>query len=215
MRKTFIILLFMLVPVSIILFLHGFGDNKFEVPVYYGNAADMSSDLCVFPEGQHYIPPFRFTDQQEAEVTEAWLTGKLTVVDFIFTNCPTICPAMSTQMARVQEAFRGDAQVQFLSVTVDPERDTPSVLAAYAERVGADQGRWRFVTGAKPELYELARCGFLLPVQEGDGGEEDFIHSNRLVLVDAQRRIRGYYEGDDRKEVDRLVKEIQIIKAEE
>jgi protein SCO1 len=214
MRKPFFFLLILTIPAAIIFFLHGFGNNKFEVPVYFSNAAEMSSDLCVFTEGQHRIPPFSFLDQEENGFSEAWLDDKITVVDFIFTNCPTVCPNMSTQMMRVQDAFRGEATIQLLSFTVDPERDTPAVLNTFASAIGADKQRWKFATGPKAALYEMARCGFLLPVQEGDGGEEDFIHSNRLVLVDAQRRIRGYYEGDDRKDVDRLIQEIKILKAE-
>jgi protein SCO1/2 len=214
MRKILFLFLLLMIPVGIILFLHGFGENRFEVPVFYSNAADMSSDLCVFPEGQHRIPAFNFIDQHNAPISHTWLEDKLTVVGFIFTNCPTLCKDMSSQMHRVQEAFRSDDQVHLLSFTVDPERDTPEVLKAYADRIGIKKANWRFITGDKAELYQTARCGFLLPIQEGDGGVEDFIHSNKLVLVDGQRRIRGYYDGDDRQDVDRLIQEIKLIKIE-
>lgn len=214
MKKGIFLFILLLIPVCIILFLHGFGKNRFEVPVYYSNAADMSSDLCVFAEGQHVIPAFNFTDQHNAQLSQSWLDNKITVVDFIFTNCPTICKDMSTQMHRVQEAFRSDEELQLLSFTVDPERDTSEALKAYADRLGIKGKNWRFVTGDKELLYQTARCGFLLPVQAGDGSDEDFIHSNKLVLVDAQRRIRGYYDGDTREDVDRLIQEIKIIKQD-
>ncbi|WP_224995003.1 SCO family protein [Cesiribacter sp. SM1] len=214
MRKTVFLFILLLIPVAIVLFLHRFGENRYEIPVYYSNAAEMSSDICVFPEGQHLIPPFTFSDQDNRPTSEEWLTDKITVVDFIFTNCPSMCKEMSAEMLRVQEAFRDDAQLQLLSFTVDPEHDQPQVLKEYASRVGVDEKNWRFLTGDKAPLYEVARCGFLLPVQEGDGGSEDFIHSNKFVLVDGQRRIRGYYDGDDRQEVDRLIQEIRILKTE-
>lgn len=214
MRKLIVLLLLLLIPGLVIMFLHRFGDNKFEIPVYYSNAAEMSSDLCVFPEGQHRIPAFNFIDQQQNKVSEQWLDNKITVVDFIFTNCPTLCVDMSAQMQRVQQAFRGDRTLQLLSFTVDPERDSPEVLQAYARQLGAQTDNWRFVTGDKTSLYETARCGFLLPVQPGHGGADDFIHSNKLVLVDGERRIRGYYEGDDQEDVDRLVQEIKLLKLE-
>lgn len=214
MRKVLFLFIMLMIPVGIILFLHGFGENRFEVPVFYANAAEMSSDLCVFQEGQHYIPSFTFNNQANAAVSQSALEGKLTVVDFIFTNCPTICKEMSSEMRRVQEAFRGDEQLQLVSFTVDPERDTPEVLKAYASRVGANTANWHFLSGDKSDLYQMARCGFLLPVQAGDGSDEDFIHSNKLVLVDSQKRIRGYYNGDDRQDVDRLIHEIKIIKLD-
>lgn len=215
MRKILILFIVLLIPVGIVLFLHRYGKNHYEIPVYFSNAADMSSDLCVFEEGQHYIPSFSFTDQLNKDVNEKWLENKYTIVDFIFTNCPSICKDMSSQMLRVQEAFRDDEQLQLLSFTVDPERDTPATLKEYAARVGVKSNNWRFVTGDKEELYKVARCGFLLPVQSGDGGDEDFIHSNKLVLVDSQKRIRGYYNGDDREDVDRLIQEIRLLKLEE
>jgi protein SCO1/2 len=214
MRKLVFLFILLLIPVAIVLFLHRYGENHYEIPVYYSNAADMSSDLCVFPEGQHLIPSFAFTDQDNRLIGEESLTGKITVVDFIFTNCPSMCKDMSAEMLRVQDAFRGDGQLQLLSFTVDPEHDKPQVLKEYAERVGVNGTNWRFLTGEKVLLYEIARCGFLLPVQEGDGGSEDFIHSNKFVLIDGQRRIRGYYDGDDRQEVDRLIQEIRILKTE-
>ncbi len=215
MRKLVFLLILLMIPVAVIFFLHGFGKNNFEVPVFYSNAADMSSDLCVFPEGQHRIPEFSFTNQSEATFNQAMLGDRLTVVGFIFTNCTTICKDMTAQMRRVQDAFRDDQQLQLLSFSVDPERDTPAVLNAYANQVGAQTENWHFLTGDKTLLYETARCGFLLPVQSGDGGVEDFIHSNKLVLVDGERRIRGYYDGEDREDVDRLIQEIKLLKIED
>lgn len=214
MRKLGFLFILLLIPVAIVLFLHRFGKNRFEVPVFYSNAAEMSSDICVFSEGQHTIPDFAFTDQQKATVSQKVLEGNITVVDFIFTNCPTMCKDMSSEMLRVQEAFRDEEELQLLSFTVDPEQDTPEVLAKYAEQLGVKGQNWRFLTGDKAKIYQVARCGFMLPVQDGNGNAEDFIHSNKLVLVDGQRRIRGYYDGDNRQEVDRLIQEIRILKME-
>lgn len=211
MRKLLVLLLLLLIPVLVILFLHGFGENKFEIPVYHSNAAEMSSEVCTYPEGQHYIPPFTFTDQQNNLVGERWLNNKITVVDFIFTNSSTIYLDRTAQMQRVQEAFRDDVQLQLLSFTVAPELDRPELLQQYVKKLGIRSNNWRFLTGDKEALHQMACCGFLLPLQ---AGKDNLILSNKLVLVDGQRRIRGYYEGDDLEDVDRLVQEIKLLKLE-
>jgi protein SCO1/2 len=207
--------LMLIFPIFVIWFLRSFGENKFTIPVFHQNAAEMSSDLCVFPEGQHHIPPFDLVNQQNKPVSEKYLNGHITVVNFFFTTCPTICPDMTAELRRVQHYFSEVPYVRMLSVSIDPEYDQPEVLSAYARLHGADEGQWNFVTGDKGSVYELVRCGFILPVQDRVGGADDILHSDRLILVDSQRRIRGYYSGTDPEDVDRLVTEMKILLQEE
>ncbi len=157
------------------------------------------------------IPEFNLIEHHGGEISLERLKGNVWVADFFFTSCAGICPRMTEQMTRVQEAFRNDPRVKLVSFTVDPERDSVWVLSEYAKGWGAVNGKWFFVTGEKKKIYELARLGFKLPVDDGDGGPEDFIHSDKFVLVDAKGRIRGYYSGTDHEEVDKLIRDIKLI----
>lgn len=207
--------LLLIFPICVIWFLRSFGENKFTIPVYHQNAAEMSSDLCVFPEGQHHIPAFNLQNQQGKAVSEKQLNGHITVVNFFFTTCPSICPAMTEELTRVQDFYDDNAKVRLLSVSIDPEYDQPDQLAAYARLYGANGQQWDFVTGDKSAIFELVRCGFILPVQDRMEDEEDILHSDRLILVDSQRRIRGYYSASEQEEVDRLITEMTILLQEE
>lgn len=214
--KQFGVLTLMLIfPICVIWFLRAFGENKFTIPVYHQNAAEMSSDLCVFPEGQHYIPSFNLLNQQSNPVSENYFDDHITVVNFFFTTCPTICPDMTSELIRLQGNFSDNERVRILSISIDPDYDQPAVLASYAKLNGAREDQWNFVTGDKASVFELVRCGFILPVQDRMDGAEDILHSDRLILVDSQRRIRGYYSGTDREDVDRLVTEMKILIQEE
>jgi protein SCO1/2 len=216
-RKFGVLTLMLIFPVCIIWFLRTFGENKFTIPVYHQNAADMSSDLCTFSEGQHYIPGFNLLNQKGRGVNEEVFKGNISVVSFFFSSCQTICPAMNNELLRVQGNFDTDPQVQLLSFSIDPTYDTPGVLQEYAERLGANDKQWSFLTGDKTAIHELVRCGFILPVQQYDteDGTVDYSHSDKVILVDSQRRIRGYYSGTDREDVDRLITEMKILIEEE
>lgn len=157
------------------------------------------------------IPEFNLIDHHGEEINLDKLKGNVWIADFFFTSCAGICPRMTEQMTRVQEAFKNNPRVKLVSFTVDPETDSVWVLSMYAKGWGAIDGKWFFVTGEKKKIYDLARRGFKLPVEEGDGGPGDFIHSDRFVLVDAKGRIRGYYGGTDPEEVDKLIKDVKLI----
>lgn len=163
---------------------------------------------------EHRIPDFSFISQDNEQAgTENW-NGKIVIADFFFTRCPSICPQMTNNMKKVQEAYKDDAEIILWSFTVDPEGDTPEQLKIFSERFGIDHSKWTLVTGEKKELYRLARNGFMIVAAEGDGGPHDFIHSEKLVLVDKQRRIRGYYDGTNEKEVEHLITDIKKLKHE-
>lgn len=216
-RKFGVLTLMLIFPVCIIWFLRTFGENKFTIPVYHQNAADMSSDLCTFSEGQHYIPGFSLLNQKGRRVNEGVFKGNVSVVSFFFSSCQTICPAMNNELLRVQGNFDTEPEVQLLSFSIDPAYDTPGVLREYAERLGANEKQWSFLTGDKTAIHELVRCGFILPVQQYDteDGTVDYAHSDKVILVDSQRRIRGYYSGTDPEDVDRLITEMKILIEEE
>ncbi len=166
------------------------------------------------------IPEFELIDSSGDPVSRSDLDGEVWVADFIFTNCAGICPVLSARMAEVQKALgERDIGARLVSISVDPARDTPDALKAYARRFSADPDRWWFLTGERDALYELIGKGFLLSVADrtqaeadADGGEL-ITHSDRFVLVDRQARIRGYYHGSDREAVAALVDDIEALAA--
>jgi protein SCO1/2 len=162
----------------------------------------------------HTIQNFSFTDQDGKTVTQKDLDGSVYVADFFFTTCHSICPIMSTQMERVYDKFKGNTEVKFLSHTVDPAIDTVEQLKAYSIKHNADAKQWMFVTGSKKALYDVARTNYLLDAQQGDGGPDDFIHTQNFALIDKDKRIRGFYDGTDSLEMNKLIKDIDLLLTE-
>ena len=167
----------------------------------------------------HIIENFQFLNQNGKLVKSKDIEGKIWVVEYFFATCLGICPIMNEQMKRVQSAYEKDTNVVILSFTVDPDKDSIKALKEYAVNHGAIDGKWHFFTGDKKELYALARNSFfvLKPAEAknlGDAGS-DFIHTNNFVLVDQKKRIRGYYDGTNPKEVDSLIQDISILRNKE
>lgn len=202
----------LLIPVLIFLFLKGFGKNEYDLPVFFQNGVDNPFQECpVTDTTQHYIPEFAFTNQEGKSVGRAEMEGKITIVDFFFTSCPSICPVMSKEMERVNDMFRDEPNVQIMSISIDPEYDTPAILKEYAYEHNAIPGKWHFLSGPKDETYRLARCGFVIPTIDGNGVPDDFVHTDKFILVDELGRIRGYYSGTNREDVDLLMLETKVL----
>jgi protein SCO1 len=212
LQGVLILMGLLLIPVLIILFLKVFGKNNYEIPVFYETGVDNPFRECEFEENvQHLIPEFKLISHLGDSVDRQVMQGKITIVDFFFTSCPSICPIMSSEMERVNNVFLGTQEVQILSISIDPEFDTPEVLKDYADRHDAKEKKWLFLSGEKNEIYNLARCGFILPTMHGGAIPDDFVHSDKFVLVDDLGRIRGYYSGTNKDEVDRLIVETKIL----
>lgn len=162
----------------------------------------------------HKIQSFDFTNQYGESITEKTVEGKIFIADYFFTTCQSICPKMSTQMERVQEAFKNDPEVLILSHTVAPEEDSIESLAVYAAEHHAIKNKWHFLTGSKKALYKQARRSYLLDEEEGNGDEDDFIHTDKFALIDWNMQIRGYYSGIDSTEVNKLINDIKTLEAE-
>ncbi len=162
----------------------------------------------------HTVPDFAFDGHTGDKVSLAQYEDKVFVADFFFTHCPGICPKMSSQLQRVQYEFRDEQQLMILSHTVDPERDTVEQLNSYADQYEVDSTRWLMVTGNKKALYDQARYGYFVSATEGDGGPEDFIHTEKFILVDKDRIIRGYYDGTDPEDVNKMMVDIKTLLLE-
>lgn len=156
------------------------------------------------------VPPFRFTEAMNRPIGREDLAGKAWIADFIFTHCAGPCPLLSKEMSALHAEFDSVPNLRFVSFTVDPERDSASVLREYGERYGANPDRWYFLTGPRADLHSLAYNGFHI----GDRDNPIF-HSTYLILVDGAGRIRGYYDGLERSQLQRLRKEVRQLLAEE
>lgn len=163
----------------------------------------------------HTIPSFTFVDQDSQEVTNASFAGKVYIADFFFTSCPTICPKVKQQMLRVYDKYRDNDRVMLLSHTIDPKRDTVGKLKQYATGLGAETvpGKWRFVTGDKDKLYDIANDYMSIAIENPDapGG---FDHSGYIILVDGDGHVRAYADGTKEAEVDIFLQQVDQLLAE-
>jgi protein SCO1/2 len=162
----------------------------------------------------HTVKPFCFVNQYNEKTTEETVKNKIYVTDFFFTTCQSICPIMSTELERVYKQFANRKDVLILSHTVSPEEDSVNVLMNYAKLHGVKNKQWLFLTGDKKQLYDMARKGYLLNSEKGNGDEDDFIHTQNFALVDKEKHIRGFYEGTDSIEVTRLITDINLLLEE-
>lgn len=187
-----------------------------KLPVY--NPADINSKLVdkslINKRSNHKIADFELINQNGKKITHKDYENKIYVADFFFTKCGTICPVMTSNMAKLQDAFLNDKDVKLLSHSVTPLIDSVPVLNAYAKERGIIESKWNITTGAKKHIYELARKSYFAVLDEGDGGLQDFIHTENFVLVDKKRQIRGFYDGTSNEDISRLIKDIRILQAE-
>lgn len=167
----------------------------------------------------HDVPPFTLTERSGKTITNNDLRGKIWVADFIFTTCPGPCPLVTASMAKIQDSVANDPRVQLVTFTVDPQNDTPGVLAAYADKYKADPNRWWFLTGPEKPLYDLIQNGFYQVVQDNHGqplqdGQFVVTHSTSLVLVDGDGVMRATYLGVEADGRADLLRDIKILEKE-
>lgn len=187
------------------------------------NPSDITSKELVDESMQdikagHVIAPFAFVNQYGDTITEKDVKGKVYVADFFFTTCPGICVDMSRNLITVQDKMK-DTDFVILSHTVWPEIDTVEVMKKYADKHNAQRGKWHFLTGSKASLYVMARKSYftLKPAEVGEAGDgdSDFIHTSNFVLIDRLGQIRGYYDGTEMNEVEKMMKDARILLNEQ
>jgi protein SCO1/2 len=199
------------------------------IPIFYNllrvdaklkiyNPADVNPRLVDFSmkhiTKDHTVADFELTNQNGEIITNKNYANKIYVADFFFTRCQTICIAMAYNMSELQEMYKEDTDIMFLSHSVTPIIDSVSVLKEYADRKGVIDGKWNVTTGSKKHIYELARKSYFAVLDEGNGDENDFIHTEQFVLVDKEKRIRGYYDGTEKEDIIKLKKDIVVLKDE-
>ena len=155
----------------------------------------------------------KLVNQNGDTITQDSYADKIYVADFFFTTCPSICPVMTANLAEVQNEFKNDNEVLLLSHSVTPEIDSVAQLKKYAIEKGVVDQKWNLVTGNKKQIYELARKSYMAVMEDGDGGAYDMIHTENFMLIDKERRIRGYYDGTNKEEVEKLIRDIEILKS--
>lgn len=219
MKRLFFIALLLIVCVAISYNMLKQNEQK---PLPIINPTDVKKEMVdaeLLGIGQgHTIGKFSFTNQDGIKITEKEINNTVFVAEYFFSTCQSICPIMNEQMQRIQKKYKGNRSLKILSFTVDPSVDNPETLKRYATAHGYERGQWHFLTGSKSELYALARKSFfvLKPAEAnniGDAGS-DFIHTNNFVLVDRKKRIRGYYDGTNLVEIDKLLEDIDLLLAE-
>lgn len=210
--KLFFLVLFCLSVVIIYLFYTALQPSQ-KLPIYQPSMVNPELVDSTLQEKRKYhtIADFALTNQNGKMITQADYLGKIYIADFFFTTCPTICPVMTKNMASIQKSI-GD-EVLLLSHSVTPEIDSVAQLKKYALEKGVDDGKWNLVTGDKKQIYELARKSYLAAKTDGDGGPFDMIHTENFILVDKERRIRGFYDGTNTEEIAKLMKDLEILRA--
>jgi protein SCO1/2 len=198
--------------ITITLFYNVLKPSK-TLPVY--NPADVNPELVdstiQYIAREHKIADFSFVNQNGKVITQKDYEGKIYVADFFFTTCGTICPIMTTNMIDIQNAFLNNPKVMLLSHTVTPEIDSVSVLKKYAIEKGVVDSKWNLVTGDKKEIYSMARKSYLA-VKLGKPSElYDMVHTENFVLVDAQKRVRGFYDGTKKEDINMLIDDINWL----
>jgi protein SCO1/2 len=225
-KKAVLVVLLILPTLFYLIFVYGSEGNFFKTLDYVGP----KEIVTVLKDGEtvndtlaYVIPNFEFICQEDTTLSSDEMRGKVYVANFFFSSCPTICPAMNYNLKQVQDRFLGYDDIYFLSFTVDPEYDTPEVLKKYEEKVGAVNGRWYFLTGQKEALYKTAR-DFFVNAMEDSTAAGGFLHSEYLVIVDWEGRIRSrtdeqgnlkaVYNGTSPDEVNKLKDDVKVLIAE-
>ena len=184
-----------------------------RLPIY--QPASVNSELVdstiVHKINYHKISDFSLTNQNGEIVTQSKYDNKIYVADFFFTTCQSICPIMTKNMKDIQDKLIKDSEILLLSHTVFPEIDSVEVLKKYAVKNEVIDSKWDLVTGDKKEIYDLARKSYLA-AKDNNFGEYEMIHTENFVLIDKNRQIRGFYDGTNKEEIDRLYKDIKILK---
>ncbi|MGE0562129.1 MAG: SCO family protein [Flavobacteriales bacterium] len=214
-KKIIFLSLILLMPSIAYLFLYT-GKHNFHRLEYIGPKEAVLNDEGKYDTNYHQIPYFEFINQDGKKVTRNDLLGHVYIADFFFATCPSICPKMTTNMSYIQNKFKDNKNLRYLSITVNPEHDSVSVLKEYADKVHADTKSWDFVTGNKDSIYEIAFNGFFVSAQRDSIAPGGFLHSGMLILVDKNAHIRGYFDGTTHKEVkEQLIDAIDILYKED
>lgn len=190
------------------LFLVACSEEEKALPILGETSIDPATGEVVY----YQAPTFALTNQLNQTITNQDFNHKIQVVDFFFTSCPTICPRMTSHLKEVEKSFAHEKEVALISFSIDSRNDTPERLLAYAERYEMDNHKWSLLTGDSDQIFDLAKDYKVRAFDEGEGdSEHNLIHDGTFVLVDGERRIRGYYNGLEVADTQRLMEDISRL----
>jgi protein SCO1/2 len=217
-KKIIILVLILALPGFLYYLLTAKGKNRYLPLPFYGPKilAKTSHKVHgkVIPDTiYHQVKDFQLTDQDGHAVSFKTFDHKIFIANFFYTHCPAVCNTVSGYLDSLSKSYRKNKMVTFATITVDPERDNVETLKNYAKKMNAIPGKWLFLTGDTSTIYNLARKGFLVNALKVDN--DNFIYSDKLILVDQDKRIRGYYSGALIADIARLDDEIKVLIAEE
>ncbi len=220
MKKTTIVALLMvtLLPLASYLFVSSLSKDAIKMPRrYFYDTVVLKQEKGKYVNDTvwHKVKPFKLKNQFGKEVgLEDW-KGKIIIADFFFTSCPSICPKLTRNMKKLQTAFKKtDSLVRFVSFTVDPVRDSVQALKAYGDKFGIDHDTWFMLTGDRNQLYDLALNEFKASIASNGNIDTGFIHTDRFFLLDRDRVVRGWYNGLDSTNLDKLIKDVVLLNME-
>jgi len=206
----------LIVSVIIISIFYSILKPKKVLPIYQPTqvSTELVDRTIQHKKKYHKIADFSLINQNGETITQENYKDKIYVADFFFTTCKTICPIMTKNMHIIQKNIITDNEVMLLSHSVTPEIDTVAQLKRYAKEKHVNSSKWNLVTGDKKQIYELARKSYLAVKDDGDGGPFDMVHTENFMLIDKKRQIRGFYDGTNLEDINRLLDDIAILKEE-
>jgi protein SCO1/2 len=210
--KLFLTIVIVLSAIILTLFYSALKPKK-SLPIYNPSMVnpELVDSTVQYISKYHAIADFSFINQNGKIITQKDYEGKIYVADFFFTTCGSICPKMTTNLVEIQKAFINNPKVMLLSHTVFPETDSVAVLKEYAIKNGVIDSKWNLVTGDKKQIYTMARKSYLA-VKLGKPEElYDMVHTENFVLVDSKRRVRGFYDGTKKEDIERLIEDINFL----
>ena len=215
MKNIWLFIFIIIVLFGILVWIN-FTPKTITLPIL--NPEDIDPNLIdttlVFGNHDHRIPDFKFQNQEDRIITQDEFSNKIYVANFFFTTCPSICPTLMKHTKLIQDEFIDDGNILLISHTVYPEHDSVQVLNAFAELNGINSEKWHLVTGKKHDIYELSRKGYFAISYDSSREKDAFIHTENVILIDKERRIRGIYTGTRLHEINRLIEDIYILKKE-
>ena len=214
-HKIFLRVLFIVSTIILALFYDALKSKK-VLPIYQPSMVnyELVDSTLQHVKKYHKIAPFSFENQNGKIITQDDYEGKIYIADFFFTTCPSICPKMTANMGSIQKEIMNDSNVMLLSYSVTPKIDSVPQLKKYAIEKGVNDEKWNLLTGNKKEIYTMARKSYLAVKDDGDGGPYDMIHTENFILVDPEKKIRGFYDGTNTLAMRELLIDLEILKDE-
>lgn len=205
---------FSILSMIIIVIIYNVLNVKQPLPIYQpAMVSEQLVDSTIQHKAKyHTIADFSLTNQNGKTITQNTYKDKIYVADFFFTTCQTICPIMTDHMYQIQKEILRDDDVMLLSHSVTPKIDSVAQLKKYAKEKGVIDRKWSLVTGDKKQIYELARKSYLAVKTDGNGDQYDMIHTENFMLIDKKRQIRGFYDGTQPEDIERLLEDIETLK---